>query len=351
MGLPTVTQTWTISPNNRYVFATVIGATGAVMYSWTQFLLTTMGWTCKGSCDGTTGAMDGVNRITAANKWATRNNGAAGAMSWIVVTDGQGINWCYSFNSASDDIVRLAHSTGGNYVAAATPTQQPTATDECFDATSGSWVSATASSDRVWHMWGNSDKKMARLSINRAGAPVSFIKTEKFTSSLVSPATFSLGTGGGTVGAIKSFYNAGEPAGGFQSGSGITQQYVTFCNYIANSKGDLCRVHCGGADNNIKASQAGESVAAAAASPTYFTNEKPYLQGGTGELLFPHNLGSLTLPTTGDGKLGNVIDSWFAWTNANTTPSPGDSFGNLQFLALGSGIILPWDGATTAVFV
>lgn len=338
MGLPTVTQTWTISPNNRYVFVSVLGAMGALMYSWTQFLITTMGWTCKGSCDGTTGAMDGVNRITAANKWATRNNGAAGAMSWIVLTDGAGVNWCYSFNSASDDIVRLAHSTGGNYVAAGTPAQQPTATDECFDAASGTWVNATASLDRVWHMWGNSDKKMARLAVIRSNALVAAIVTEKFTSALQSPASFSLATGGGTAGAVHGFYNlvvagnAGLPC----NSSGYSA-----------SNGLLARVHAGGADINFKGGVAGESFVACWMNNTggnYFPAEKPALQGGVGELLFPANYGGVL--SGADGKLGNPIDWWYAWTTSSAVPALGDNFGALQFLVLGHMFIWPWDGVT-----
>lgn len=345
MGLPTVTQTWTISPNNRYVFVSVIGATGALMYSWTQFLITTMGWTCKGSCDGTTGAMDGVNRITAANKWATRNNGAAGAQSWIVVTDGAGINWCYSFNSASDDIVRLAHSTGGNYVAAGTPAQQPTATDECFDAASGTWVNSTASLDRVWHMWGNSDKKMARLAVCRNNVCVMYLQTEKFTSALVSPATFSLATGGGTVGAVRGYHTVASA--GLVAANGLI---AGSSDYTATSAGYLCRVHAGGADGNAKCGASGENLGPSSFfGPNYTVNEKPQLQGGTGELLFPANIA--TRANSPDGKLGNLIDQWFAWANAAATPALGDAFGSLQFIALGSAVVIPWDSATLFVSI
>lgn len=340
MGLPTVTQTWTISPNNRYVFASVIGATGALMYSWSQFLITTMGWTCRGSCDGTTGAMDGVNRITAANKWATRNNGAAGAMSWIVVRDGAGVDWCYSFNSASDDIVRLAHSTGGNYVAAGTATFQPTATDEAFDSASGTWVNATASLDRVWHMWGNSDKRMARFAVLRAGAFVSAITTEKLISSLASPATFSLATGGGTVGALKGYFSAAIAG---TSGLPAASQ-----GYVSSTGGILCRLHSAGQDINTKCGISAECIANSFSSigGNYFGVEKAELQGGVGELLFPANVGSVNLSAGANGKLGNPIDWWIAWASGSGVPALGDTFGALQFIALGNCIIWSWDGAT-----
>jgi hypothetical protein len=342
MALPSLTKSWTISANNRYTFATVIGGTGDLMFKLagsTGFLTSTMGFTCKGSCDGTTGAMDGVNRITAANKWATRNNGAAGAQSWIVLTDGAGVDWCFSFNSAADDIVRLAHSTGGNYVAAGTPAQQPTATDECFDAAAGTWSNATASADRLWNFWASTDKKQFRIVVMRSSALVSIIAGEEFTSALVSPATLTLVTGGGTKAAIKSYYN------GSSSQAQINPAYST------SAAGDLARVKAGGADINCQATigceMPGGGVGCQSGTGTFYNAEKPALQGGNGELLFPAQLGSKLL--NADGKLGTKIDHWIAFTNSSTVPALIDTFGSLQFISFFPGFVWPWDGATTPV--
>ncbi len=339
MGLPTVTQTWTWSINNRYTFltaSTLQNVTSNFMFSLIGvggFLTTTMGYTCKGSCDGTTGAMDGVNRITAASKWTTRVNGSTSPISWIVLTDGAGIDWCFAYNSASDDIVRCSHSQGGVYVAAATPSNQPTATDECFDTTSGTWVGSTASLDRVWTMMASSDKKMWRFVIYRSGVMQSLLQGERFTNALVSPATFTEANGGGTVGAIKCY-------------SVSTQLNQYFGSYTASSEGTISRAHCGGQDINIKPFLAGE--AASVGASTTWNAEKPALQGGTGELLFPVQMYATV--ASSDGKLGSMIDSWYALSNSNTTPSPGDTFGNLQFLCLsGGGPIWPLDGLTTPV--
>ncbi len=339
MGLPTVTQTWTYSFNNRYAFPSGGSALTTMenfMFSFIGvggFLPGTMGYTVKGSCDGTTGAMDGVNRITAANKWATRVNGSSSPISWIVLTDGAGIDWCFSYNSASDDIVRLAYSAGGNYVAAGTPSNQPTATDEAFDSASGTWTGSTASLDRVWHFWGSSDKKMFRTAIYRQGSLLSYICGEKFTSALVSPATFSQAVGGGTVGAHK----------GYWQGGGLFS-FIT--SYSATTDGTLSRVHAAGQDINVKAFAGGE-IAYLNASGT-MNAEKPQLQGGTGELIFPMQL--YCTQANSDGKLGGVIDCWYAFTNSTSTPSIGDTFGNLQFFVVASAIpILPLDGVTTPV--
>jgi hypothetical protein len=344
MGLPALTKSWLTSVNSRYSFVSVLGATGDLLFKWvgsTGFLTSTVGYTCKGSSDGTTAAMDGVNRITAANKWATRNNGAAGPMSWIVLTDGAGVDWCFSFNSASDDIVRLSHSTGGNFVAAGTATQQPTATDECFDIASGSWVNATASLDRLWNFWASTDKKQFRMVAMRSSAQVSIIRGEEFTSSLIAPATLTLTTGGGSKAAVKGYYSSAANA------------YNTQINvsYSASASAELARVHSGGGDINSLGSMGhevtGAGVGARGGTATQYAAEKPALQGGNGELLFPAVLGSLT--ANADGKLGSLIDHWVAVTNAAGVPALIDTFGSLQFIAIGAGFVWPWDGATNPV--
>lgn len=339
MGLPSLAKSHTVSPNNRYTFATVLGGTGDLMFKLagsTGFLTSTMGFTCKGSCDGTTGAMDGVNRITAANKWATRNNGAAGAMSWIVLTDGAGVDWCFSFNAASDDIVRLAHSTAGLYVAAGTPAQQPTATDECFDAASGSWTNATASIDRLWNFTATTDKKCFRIFTLRNSALIAIIAGEEFTSSLVSPATLTLTTGGGSKAAVKSFVTT----------TNLNTQVNT--SYAASSTAEVARVHAAGADVNVLATMGiecpGGGVGPRGGTVALFNAEKPALQGGNGELLFPAQMGAVGLNY--DGKLGTKIDWWIAMTNSASVPALGDPFGSNQFVAFGAGAIIPWDGAT-----
>lgn len=316
---------------------------GAFMFAFVGvggFLPSTMGYTVKGSSNGTTGAMDGTNRITAASAWATQANGASSAISWIVLTDGAGVDWCFSYNSASVDICRLAHSQGGNYVVAGTATFQPTATDEVFDVASGTWINATASAQRVGQFWGSSDKKMFRFAIFRSSVLASYMKGEKFTSGLISPSTFSLAVGGGTVGAIKSYYN------------GTSFQSTSNTSYSATAYSDLTRAHAAGLDITVQAGNGSETPGGgvgATASGNFggFNAELPALQGGTGELMFPSQMGCIA--PNADGKLGSVIDQWCAITNASNIPVLGDTYGSLQFFAVstGGGIIVPWNGSTT----
>ena len=180
---------------------------------------------------------------------------------------------------------------------------------------------------------------MWRLIVCRSNALVSFIAGEKFTPAIISPTTFALATGGGTVGAIKSFY------------TGTTLATQIGAIYAAGTASDLCRLHAVGSDINVKATWGGEypggSVGAVGGASGLYPTEKPPLQGGTGELIFPVTLGSIQ--ANSDGKLGNKIDHWFAVCNNNSTPGLCDVLGTLQFVTFEPGIILPWDGVTVPV--
>lgn len=338
MSLPTVTQTWSYSFNNRFTYgssSTITNLMGAFMFSLIGvggFLPSTMGYTVKGSSNGSTGAMDGTNRITSAAAWATSANSSSAAIAWIVLTDGAGVDWCFSYNTASTDICRLSHSQGGNYIAAATATFQPTATDECFDAASGTWVNSTTSDDRVWHFWGGSDKKMWRSTVYRQGVLAGMLSAEKFTSALTSPATFTEAVGSGTVGAVKGYITTGTRSG-------------WMALYGASSPGALGRVHANGADVNAQGFMGGELPAAAA---NVWNQERPALQGALGDTIFPTQLYAQT--ANADGKFGSLIDHWYVVTNSTAVPAAGDVFGSLQFFCVtGGGPLLPSDGATTVL--
>lgn len=341
MALPTVTQTWTISPSNRYEFltaSTIVNVMSNVVLSWKNFMKTTMGYTVKGSCDGSTGAMDATDRWSTAANAGTRNNGAGGAQSWFVLTDGAGMDICLSYNSSADDIYRLAYSPGGNYVAAGTANQQPTATDEVFDTINGTWVNSTTSADRVWHMWGSSDKKMTRILICRQGALVSASGVEKVTSVLVAPATFTLANGNGTNAACKFYYNTFA----YLLGSGIGGPYSS------GTTAGVARVHTS-ADFTILLGGCQEFIwSGRSDTPPLTTSlERAELQGMQGLIIVPCGWSSQT--TNAQGKMANRIDWWIPYNGSSSVPAIGDTFGNLQFLSLGPQSMWPWDGITQPV--
>lgn len=334
MAYPTVTQTWTISANNRYVYTSVLGAMQAFMLSLKNFLKTTMTYTVKGSCSAGTGAMDGVDRWSLTTDVTPRNNGAAGSQAWFVFTDGNGIDICFSFNAASDDIFRIAHSPGGNYVAAATANQQPTATDEVFDVASVSWVNSNTSADRVWHMWSSSDKKMFRAAIWRNQALSSFLGVERFsTSLLLGHSTFTLANGGGTALVYRFFY----------TNAAYSLSNTPLGVYSAGSGGALTRVHTS-ADFTLLLGSDQEWPWSGRPDTIAFSQENPELQGSQGEYIFP--VGTASQTANAQGRVATRFDWWCALGGGTTVPPGGDTLGGLAFIALGPTVLWPWDSST-----
>ncbi len=361
MGLPTVTKTWTTSFNNRYTWLTSstnlleMGAFAYSLFGTGGFLTSTMGYTVKGSSNGTTAAMDGVNRITSTTSWGTRANSSISPICWIVLTDGAGVNWCFSYNSSSDGTLRLAHSTGGNYALASTSTWQPTATDECFDSATNDWLitgSIGTRGDQVWHLWASSDKKMFRIvttsftNIAVTGFGYgAYIAGETFTSALQSPATTTLATGGGTVAAVKSYYQGANGSGGrtFTFTSNLNVGYTVL------NAADLSRVNNGSGDGNAQVTIGGEIPGAgrgclAGGGGGTWSADKPALQGNTGYTWFPATMGGRT--ASFDGMLGSKIDNWYVLAGGNSGPPFLTMFGQAKFWAIYPGCVLVGDGST-----
>lgn len=325
---PTIAATWTIVPNVRFT-ATASSTTQDVMQAYVlsikNYLKTTMGYTLKGSCSAGTGAMDGVDRWSVAADVTPRNNGAGGSQAWVVLTNGDGMDICLSYNSSANDIFRIATSPGGLYVAAGTPNQQPTAIDEVFDVATTTWVNATASLDRVWHHWGTSDKKMWRTAIFRDGVFQSAIGVERFVSSMLAPAVM--------VGPPSYKFFVSSSGYGTNNSTGVYN----------GSSGGNARVHASDRDLTINLG-GGAEIYLQGASATTFGNvtDKPSLQGGASSIMNPVCLASST--SGGEGKLGNRIDWWYVLT-ANLAVA-GDMIGASRFVMIGETMVWPWDGTS-----
>jgi hypothetical protein len=330
--LPTVSQTWTFSVNNVNTFSSVQATMQAYARALKNFLKTTMGYTTKGSCSAGTGAMDGVDRWTVDGDVSPQGASSATSQAWYVLTDGNGCDVLMAYQGGSVDVFRMSFSPGGLFVAAGTPANQPTATDECVIATGRSIVDPTASANRVFHFMGTTDKRMFRAIVHRSSAGVSLWGVEKITSEVVSPTTFSPATWG--------FFFSQFTYGG---GSGTVQG-----NY-STTGGGLARVHTN-QDLNIQVGGGGEAFSAVGGvSGGFWAAEKPTLQGGNGELLLPLSCTSST--TKGVGKLGTRIDWWGALTDASGTPAQGDSFDATTtnaLVAIGAHV-LPWNGTNAPV--
>lgn len=318
MALPAKQKTWTIDPCNRVAYTSLVQVMRDTLYQLSVFLLAN-GYTCKGSSDGAAGAMDGVNRWAAPANAGTRGANTTTPNSWIVLVDGNGCNVVISYVGASDDIARISYSHSGVAVAAGTPTHTPTSADERIIATGVTLIGATASGDRLWSGWVDSDHTGFRIAICRAGAWLTVWGLEEVASVVAPSVTWSPPTWG--------FFYAAANLTAAKLGGGTS-------NYAANANGGVTRMNVGGLlDVNLggSAESFGNSGVGA------YNGLQAELQAG-GYPLVPLGLSSGTAGA--QGKAANRYDWWIGRT---TGASDGDHYGNTEFVQLGN-LVWPWDG-------
>jgi hypothetical protein len=328
MAVPVQQKTWTISANNRIAiasYATLVLQGGKYLKTIADFLLAN-GYTCKGSSDATSAAMDGVNR------WATdadASHQAANtttAVSWMVLTDGNGADICLSFVGATGDIARISFSPSGAYVAAGTATFTPTATDEQVLFTGVSLITNSTVNDRIVNIWTDSEAKLMRVCTYVAGAladgnwGVELVNANRVTISY-SPAVW-----------------------GFAF---ITTQFAMtssgfFAAFLANSRGGYARIN--GTTVNIFM---GAEAFGGGSYILFNSTTKPELQKGIGQAMFPILIGTAT--TNRQGPIGNVYDWWTAGQGGTSGPGqvvfPSGTWILLNNSSQG-GPVWPWDGTT-----
>lgn len=338
MGFPAKAKTWTISYNNAITGASLNAMMGDYLFTLSQFYLAN-GLTCKGSCDGVTGAMDGVNRWAAAANCTTRGATTANANSWMVMTDGSGVNILLSYVGSSDDIAYIAFSIGGLYVAAGTPANTPTATDELILASATTVINNTAAAtQRNMFMWVDSEAKLMRLllTLQTTNTPCGIAwGVELFDSSLqdktISPSVWGFAFAG----------SAGE----FSLGPGTTTGFMGAFSQAV--RGGRTRVN--GQPCNMNGSIQQFTTAGSFALP--WSNVQTELQGTVGYPIWgPLRVGSVTAGF--NGIVANLFDWWTCrYVNNNALSSAGDTYDAQNFVAvgLGGGLLWPGDGATTPV--
>lgn len=90
MALPTLQRTWLFSTNNRINFVSLNDTTSRVLFAIKNFLVATLGYAVKYTCDGTTGptsANDHTDRWLSPASCTTRGAGTANPQSFAVLTD------------------------------------------------------------------------------------------------------------------------------------------------------------------------------------------------------------------------------------------------------------------------
>lgn len=345
MGFPTVTKSWVVSGNNRYVFGSsgsLFACMQAFAWSMKTFMKTGLGYTLKGSSSAGVGAMDGVDRWPSSSSVTPRASGGASPLAWVVLTNGNGVDICMSYNSSSDDVFRFAFSPGGLYVAAATPSNQPTATDEIpiWD-NSTSMVNnflGPATNDRVWHMMGSTDRSMFRCVLFFNSAPTCLWGVEQLAPSVAGGAVFNPPTWGWA------YMNSPRIASSTGSLLGTGQ-----CPPVNGGGGKARAISPSSAPEVLVIGGGGEHFGVIAGqTDNVFPVLNPELQGGNGQVWIPVTATS-TVSTTLFGRLGVRIDWWASVTNGfSTAPPEMETYNDRAFVSVGSSIF-PWDGRTGPV--
>jgi hypothetical protein len=344
MALPTLTKTWVISPNNRIVFVTLLDTMQKYLFQVKAFLKAN-GFTVKGSASAGVGAMDAVDRWTTSADVTPRATVAAASQAWVVLTSsGSGIDVLMTFQGSADHICRMSLSPSGNFVAAGTPQNQPTATDEIVEHNSTvSMVNSTASADRLWHGWVSSDAKSFRIALSRSGVWLPSLSVdgktwgvENYVSTIANPIAVPTPVANPTF--IWSMNNANMVPNGAQIG----RTSITVASVPSVAPGHIV-VHFG--------LESWPVVGVTSLYPLTFGNEKPELQGSLGYPILPLSLFAFTAPAR--GRMGQLIDWWMGRTAGDLA---GDTYGTLEFIVspgmvgtAGGGGVWPWDGVTVPV--
>ena len=326
MPLPTITETWvqlltTGTPGARIAFVSVVDTMQQFAFRLKDFLISgstaatkyTLKWSASGGT-GPSGAGDATDRITSAATWTPRATVAAASQAWYLLTGALGEQILVAFQGASDDICRISFSPTGAFALAGTTTHQPTATDEQVILSATSVVNATASADRILHIWARDDAKGFRVGLFRSSvitAPV--FGVEEFISGATSPASVPV------------------PVWGFAFTSATLTSTTLNGGYAANSRGGLCRtlVSAVGFSAQIRFMIEGDSGTSALATYTF----QPEAQG-SGFAAYPLSMHSVT--TGSRGRWGIPID-W--WCCSPSGVAEGDGFGDsYQFVQMGAAL-------------
>jgi hypothetical protein len=265
--------------------------------------------------------MDLTDRWLTFSNVTTRGASAAAPQSWIVLRDGNGVDILLAYQGATDDVCRISFSPTQLFVAAGTPTHQPTATDEQVVKATTSAVNPTTFMDRIWFGWRSSDNKACRFAVARNNVWAGFAwGVEDFTHALVAPAVISPAVWGFGLNPLTNYSLT------------ITQMGVS--RVVISGTPFSCVVILG--------------IEIFANNPTIASTLKTDLQSAY--MIHPMSIASST--TNARGKLGNLIDHWTGRSDAEH----GTTYGLLQFLSVGSYVgtvgssgLWPWDGVTTPV--
>jgi hypothetical protein len=329
VALPSITKTWTISSNNRITWVSTQNSTNYYLFGMKAFLKAN-GYTVKGSSNGTTAAMDGVDRWTTVADASTRGSDSVHAQSWIVLQDSNPIDILLTNQGGVGSGTAVAgYSPTQSFVLAGTATFQPTATDQVIPT--GSISVSNTTLDMIWNGWVDSTKKLCRFNMASNGGWNGRHWGIELVDSVVvgPPAVFSP--------AVWIF--------------GVSSNVIPNGSSCGNARCFVASVP----PNTNTAALCFFGMEWFGLSSQAFTTVQPELQGGTGYPVFPL---SIAMQSASDGlghfvgfngKLARLFDWWAGRSNA----AYGDTYGSKTFIAIDgvqgaftAGGMWPWDGST-----
>lgn len=317
MALPTLSKTWQYNVNQALTATgTVLGTLRGVMRALVNSLLgfASNPWTCRGSSNGVTAAMDLTNR------WAADSDlvWASGTRSWIVLRQtgiGSTFEICIDLNSSNAYFVSAFYSfvgfTGGSTSA------RPTASDETAIISIGQWTVSTDTAHKL-HVMQSSDGKSIRMfccvSSTVLSSFLSIDVPDNPSMSWTNPLVASWKGAGSGFAVTLASHNAASAAVAKHSATLMTVYFT------AESFGGTVLPGSTGIGNTVNE----------------ISNEWE---------LYPIGLGSSTV--TRRGRIGSLPDIY--WKPEGV--GHGDTFPNdasRTFVAFG-GVVVPWNGSVPAL--
>lgn len=359
-------KNWSINPNVRNTYSTLIDMSGWYIYQNHAFLIT-KNWTVKFTSNGVTGPASGADttdRIISNAAASVRGANATSVQSWTVLENPDGVQILFAFQGATDDVIRISFSLAGLFTINGTDSRyQPTATDESVFCQGNSVVNAGTSLDRVMTIWAADDGTAWSNILFRNNATQTMLGFEKINS-VCAPGVLD-----------KPYfayrYNAFDQSNA-PGGNGPVYDVHSTGAGAAGWFGGMARVFTLGAARHTRV---GAGTIALNSQPQGnilinqgFLSNAPALQNGTMPLL-PIFLSGEKAANI-DGFLGTPHDWWIGYSGSTTVPAfndfipgfdPGDvpgvsggqtGVGDVRtnwFIAIGKTMIRPWKNAAASI--
>lgn len=279
-------------------------------------------WVVRGSSNGTAGALDGVDRWTAA---ADIKGGSGAPHSWTVLRQpATGMELCIDFAAANviavDTVISLAGFSGGDASA------RPTAVDErVLLTTSAAWyMSFGATVDSHLHVWHSNDGKNSVVLIAANGPPREV------------HVLWILGAAGAPVDAWDT------PMFGLMKGSNGSSAYLGVVPLFFGAPATVLSWQ-GGAPMDLRGvGRATRHGTTGLVEPDWLFRTQAGLHGlRNAAPMWPLGLWGSTVGKR--GYHGHIPDLWLGLkSHASGTAYPGD--GSRRFMKLGD-YVFPWDGS------